>query len=64
MKNQNKIIIFISALFTYIFVLPLALPYNQINLANSEHIFTILFVMILFTSLFTKLLSNIFKTKI
>jgi hypothetical protein len=54
---------FISALFTFIFVLPLALPYNQIDLTNSEHILTILFVMILFTSLFTKLLSSIVKIK-
>jgi len=51
----------LSALFTFIFILPLAIPYNQIDLTNSEHIFTILFVMILFTSLFTRFLAHIFS---
>jgi hypothetical protein len=45
----------------YEFKLPL--QYNQINLANSESIFTFLFVMILFTSLFTKLANAVLQNK-
>jgi hypothetical protein len=52
--------IFISAIFTYIYIVPLGIPHT-INLTNSDDILSFIMIMLLFTFLFTKFIH--FMTK-
>lgn len=55
---KNILLGIITALFTHFVILPIALP-GEIDLTNIDHLFMFLFIMILFTALFYKLLYNL-----
>ncbi len=59
MSFSRVSVVILSAIFTYKFILPLAVL--DMDLTNSKVLLQVLFVMLLFTSLFTKLLNTILR---